>query len=110
LIVFLFDLVVLSIRAVICWTVLSFALVTSLAFPTSLVERFSRLVTATTSLSKRRSFGISRSDHSCFAVFVEKMWRLLASLWTMIVTSREIVLKVHLQFSVLSATLAQEGA
>jgi hypothetical protein len=42
-------------------------------------------------------------------MLIQKMQRLLASLWTTVVTGGEVVLEIDLQLSMLGATLAQKS-
>ena len=97
----------LGLRAVRRRMIFSVALKTLLPLPICLIERYLlfAITVSTTSLSKRRSFGVSWFGHSCLAVFVEEMQCLLTGFGIMVVTSGEIILQVYLEFGVLSTAL-----
>ena len=90
-----------------------------LIFPVFFVERFiapsasvvpaSSPSVASTALRECRSFRLRRPLHNCLYVLVKEVQSLLAVLGLLVFPSGEVILQVHLQFSMLVAALSQES-
>ena len=95
------------------------AIKTFLIFPVLFVEIFvapsvsvvpaSSAYVSSTALHKCRSFILRRPLHNCLAVLFKEVQIILAVLGVSIVTSREVILQVHLQIFMLGAALPQES-
>ena len=94
------------------------AVETFLIFPVLFIEMFvapsasvvpdSSASVSYTALHKFRSFGLRRPLHNCLAVLVKEVQSLLAVLGLSVVPGDEVILQVHLQISMLGASLPQE--
>ena len=74
----------------------------------SVVLAYSASVSST-ALHKFCSFRLRRPLHNCLAVLVKEVQSLLAVLGLSFVPSGEVILKVHLQISMLGVALPQES-
>ena len=92
---------------------------TFLIFPVLFVEMFvspsasvvpaSSASVSSTALHKCRSFGLRRPLHNYLAVLVEEVQSMLEVLGVSVVPGGEVILQVHLQISMLGATLPQKS-
>ena len=74
----------------------------------SVVSAFSAFVTST-ALHKCRSFVLRHSLHNYLSVLFEEVQSLLEVLGVSVVPGGEVILQVHLQISMLGATLPQKS-
>ena len=83
--------------------------VESFVAPSSSVVPASSASVSSTALHKCRSFGLHCPLYNCIDVLVEEVQSLLEVLGVSVVPGREVILQVHLQISILGASLTQES-